>query len=248
MEFENKNVLVTGAASGIGKGISSLFARLGARVLLIDKNIDDGKKAVKEISVDGGKSNFFYLDLTEISSIRDVVASIISKHKKIDILINNAGICPMDAFTDIDIDRWDSVIRINLTSVFFLTREVSRFMIERKYGKIVNISSISAKMGGVNAPPHYVASKGGLDSLTRYFAKKLASFNINVNAISGSATMTNITKSFTKSMLDNLIKITPLNRLSTVSDIAKAVVFLASDDSGFITGEVLNVSGGLYMD
>jgi len=103
-------------------------------------------------------------------------------------------------------------------------------------------------MGGVNVPPHYVASKGGLDSLTRYFAKKLAPFNINVNAVSGSATRTKLTRSWEKSMLDNLITITPLNRLSTVSDIANAVIFLASDASSFITGEVLNVNGGLYMD
>ena len=248
VNIKGRYILITGAANGIGKGIAESFGKTGDLVFITDNDIGKGKKVASDIIRNGGKAEFFYLDVSEIDSIGNVVAAIISKYKKIDVLVNNAGICPTEPFDRIDLDQWDHVIRTNLTSAFFLIKETSKYMIERRYGKIINISSVSAKMGGVTAPPHYVASKGGLDSLTRYFAKNLAKFNINVNAVSCATTKTNLIKSWEKSIIEYLLTITPLNRMSTVSDIANAVIFLASDNASFITGEVLNVNGGLYMD
>jgi len=248
MDFKGKNILITGAASGVGKSIAESFGRLGGSILLVDKNVNDGEKTTKGIVELGGNAEFFYIDLSDIPSIETTVKNIIEKYKKIDVLINNAGICPMQKFYEIELYQWDNVIRINLTSAFFLIKEISKFMMSRKYGKIINISSVSAKMGGVSVPPHYVVSKGGLDSMTRYFAKNLAEFNINVNAISGSTMHTKLNESWQKGIFENIKNITPLNRLCTVSDMANAAIFLASDDSSFITGEIINVNGGLYMD
>ncbi len=248
MEFKDKIILVTGAASGIGKSISECFSRSNGTVLIADINEKEGKKTAEEIVNRGGKAEYIYFDVSDLEKIGDIISGIVNKYKKIDILVNNAGVCSLSSFGDITVSEWYKVMDINLGSAFFITREACKYMIENKYGKIVNISSVSAKMGGINVGAHYVASKGGLDSLTRYFAKSLAKYNINVNAVSGVTTNTNLISSWKKEIIDKAVKMIPLSRLGEPIDIASAVIFLASDTSNFITGEVLNVNGGLYMD
>ncbi|GAH40618.1 unnamed protein product, partial [marine sediment metagenome] len=194
------------------------------------------------------KSKYYYFDFAKIDQIERKISEIISIYKKIDVLINNVGVCPMKSFEHITIDEWNQVINLNLSSIFFLTKEVVKYMMQRKYGKVVNVSSVASKVGGISTGPHYVASKGGIDSLTRYFAKKLANNNINVNAVSPSTTDTELIEDWDNSIIDHIISMTPLKRLATANDIANAVLFLSSDNASFITGEILNINGGFYMD
>jgi len=248
MNFKDKVILVTGAADGIGKGIAIRFAEHGGFVIATDINREKGEELVGSLKDDNKKADFIYMDVSDIEKIKSVVSELINRYKKIDILVNNAGIYPIKSYKEITLSEWDKVIRINLTSVFFITKEISKYMEQRRYGKIVNISSVAAKMGGINVGPHYVASKGGMEALTRYFARNLAKYNINVNAVSMSTTNTNLIKNWDKKIIKGIIENTPLKRIANIDDVANIVLFLSSEKSCFITGEVVNVNGGLYMD
>lgn len=248
MNFKDKVILVTGSADGIGKGIAIRFAEHGGFVIVTDINRKKGEELVNSLKDDNKKADFIYMDVSDIKKIESVISELINRYKKIDILVNNAGICPIKSYKEITLSEWDKVIRINLTSVFFITKEISKYMEQRRYGKIVNISSVAAKMGGVNVGPHYVASKGGMEALTRYFAKNLAKYSVNVNAVSMSTTDTNLIKNWDKKIIKGIIENIPLKRIANIDDVANIVLFLSSDKSSFITGEVVNVNGGLYMD
>ena len=248
MNFKDKVILVTGAADGIGKGIAIRFAECDGFVIVTDINREKGEELVNSLKDANKKADFIYMNVSDIEKNEKIVSEMINKYKKVDILVNNAGICPIKSYKEITLSEWDKVIRINLTSVFFIIKEISKYMEQMGYGKIVNISSLGAKIGGINVGPHYVSSKGGIDALTRYFAKNLAKYNINVNAVSMSTTDTSLIKDWDKKIIEGIIKNTPLNRIACVDDVANIVLFLSSDKSSFITGEVVNVNGGLYMD
>lgn len=248
MNFKGKIILVTGAADGIGRRVAEKFAKLDGFVLVTDINKEKGKGLVNKIRQEGKKADFIYFDVSEIDKIASIISEIIAKYKKVDVLVNNVGICPPTFYKDVTLPEWNRVIDINLTSTFFITKEVSKSMEEKKYGKIVNMSSLGAKIGGINVGPHYVASKGAIDALTRYFAKNLAKYNINVNAVAMSTTNTGLIKSWKKEIIDEIIQKIPLGRIATVDDAANIVLFLSSDYANFITGEVINVNGGMYMD
>lgn len=248
MNFDHKIILISGAAKGIGKKIALKFAELNGFIIITDFDKKAGEVLETEINKYEVKSKYYCFDFAKIDQIEGKISEIVSIYKRIDVLINNVGICPMKSFEHITIEEWNKVINLNLSSVFFLTKEVVKYMIQRKYGKVVNVSSIASKVGGISTGPHYIASKGGIDSLTRYFAKKLANNNINVNAVSPSTTDTELIKDWDNSIIDHIISMTPLKRLATANDIANAVLFLSSDNASFITGEILNINGGLYMD
>lgn len=248
MNFDHKIILISGAAKGIGRKIALKFAELNSFIIITDFDKKAGEVLETEINKYEVKSKYYYFDFAKIDQIERKISEIISIYKKIDVLINNVGVCPMKSFEHITIDEWNQVINLNLSSIFFLTKEVVKYMMQRKYGKVVNVSSVASKVGGISTGPHYVASKGGIDSLTRYFAKKLANNNINVNAVSPSTTDTELIEDWDNSIIDHIISMTPLKRLATANDIANAVLFLSSDNASFITGEILNINGGFYMD
>lgn len=248
MDFKDKIILVTGAANGIGRDVALNFAKLNGHVIIADIDKEQGEELIYKIKENNKKADFIYFNVLEIDKIDNVISNIINKYKKVDVLVNNAGICPKKHSEDIDIKEWDEVMRVNLTSVFFIIKKLSTYMKNQRYGKIVNISSVAAKMGGVNVGAHYVASKGGVEALTRYFAKDLAQYNINVNAISPATTITNLINTWDKEVIKEITEKIPLKRLASVTDIANAVLFLSSDESSFITGEVINVNGGMYMN
>lgn len=248
MDFKDKIILVTGAANGIGRDVALNFAKLNGHVIIADIDKEQGEELIYKIKENNKKADFIYFNVLEIDKIDNVISNIINKYKKVDVLVNNAGICPKKHSEDIDIKEWDEVMRVNLTSIFFIINKLSTYMKNQRYGKIVNISSVAAKMGGINVGPHYVASKGGVEALTRYFAKNLAQYNINVNAISPATTITNLSNMWNKEVIKEITEKIPLNRLASTTDIANVVLFLSSDESSFITGEVINVNGGMYMN
>jgi 3-oxoacyl-[acyl-carrier protein] reductase len=248
MDFTQKIILVTGAAGGIGKAIAEKFASLGGTPIILDVDKQKGHKLAQNIKGKGKKADFIPIDISDVKKIKPLVTNIMNKYKKIDILVNNAGICPINNYEKVDLEEWNRVLEINLTGAFFLTREVAHYMKKNRYGKIVSMSSVSARMGGVNVGPHYAVSKGGIEAMTKYFAINLAKYNINVNAVSMCTTDTDLIKGWNKRIINSILGKIPLGRMATVNDAADAVLFLSSEHADYVTGEVLQVNGGLYMN
>ncbi|MGM0366775.1 MAG: SDR family NAD(P)-dependent oxidoreductase [Actinomycetota bacterium] len=248
MDFNQKVMLITGAASGIGRAVAQGFARGGGMPVILDIDREGGRRLAEEIKGRGHKADFMHADISDVKSLGPLVLEIIGKYKKIDVLVNNAAICPIKNYEQVDLEQWNRVLDINLTGAFFLTREVAGYMKEKNCGKIVSMSSVSARMGGVNVGPHYAVSKGGIEAMTKYFAVNLAKYNINVNAVSMCTTDTGLIKGWDKKIINSIIEKIPLGRVASVEDAAGAVLFLSSEHANYITGEVLQVNGGLYMN
>jgi|OSPMetMinimDraft_2_1075162.scaffolds.fasta_scaffold00273_2 3-oxoacyl-[acyl-carrier protein] reductase len=251
IDLEGKVALVTGGSGAIGFAIAKELGKLGATVIISGKNEDKLIDAYNKLLSIGIKNiDKIKADLYYTSEIKSMVNYIINKYNKIDILVCNAGIINDKQIFDLTEEEWDYILRVNLTSVFLLTREIAQYMIKQNYGKIVIISSIVGKTGGMGkANIAYTASKAGLLGLTKNLARALAKHNINVNAIAPSFIVSEmLTKSKALEKYEDLIKSIPLGRLGTPEDVAYAVAFLVSDKSSYITGEVLDVNGGLLMD
>jgi 3-oxoacyl-[acyl-carrier protein] reductase len=250
IDLEGKIAVITGATGAIGFAIAKELGSLGATVVITGRNEEKLQEAYNKlfslgIKVDKIKANLFYT-----SEIKELVNYVINKYNKIDILVCNAGSLNEKHFLDLTEEEWEYILRVNLTSVFLLTKEVSPYMIKQNYGKIIIISSIVGKTGGMGkANIAYTASKAGLIGLTKNLARALASYNINVNAVAPSFVVSEmLIKSKALEKYGDLIKLIPLGRLATPEDVAYAVAFLASDKSSYITGEVLDLNGGLLMD
>ncbi|MDI3533775.1 MAG: 2-dehydro-3-deoxy-D-gluconate 5-dehydrogenase [Thermosediminibacterales bacterium] len=246
--FTNKTVLITGGGGSIGSEIAKAFVECGANVAVSDIDIKKAEHVSKTLS-DMGIIVPFEVDVTKVASIEKLVDDVVSRFKRIDILVNHAGLNirkPAVEFTEKD---WDTVINTNLKGIFFMAQKVGKVMIKQKKGKIINTASVSAVRGHPNLAI-YAASKGGVQQLTKVLANEWAKFNINVNAIGPGYTMTGQTMKFLsnqktfKSILDKI----PMGRLGTPEDMAKAVLFLASEASDYITGHTLFVEGGRLID
>jgi 3-oxoacyl-[acyl-carrier protein] reductase len=248
MKLENKVTIVTGAGKGIGKAISTVFAREGAVVVLSDIDLKSVEIVEKEIKVEGGFAEPFKVDVSDKKSVRDLIEKIIEKYGKIDILVNNAGIFSSTPIESMSEDEWDRIININLKGVFLCSQAVMKVMKKQKSGRIINISSLAAKVGGIYAGANYAASKAGVISLTKSLAKQLADYGITVNAVAPAAIDTDMTKSFPKKVNENFLKNIPLHRFGKPEEVAETVLFLASEGASFITGATLDINGGLLMD
>lgn len=245
IELNGKVALVTGASRGIGEGIARRLAESGARVLCAARGEERVRQLADEIRSAGGDAEGVALDISSADA-RSVVAGLIEKEGKIDILVNNAGITADDIFLRMKQDAWDSVISTNLDALFPITQEVVKKMIRSRWGRVINISSVVG-LSGNPGQANYAASKAGMIGFTKALALEIGSRNVTVNAIAPGYIATAMTEAMTddaKSALESRIA---LKRLGEVDDIAHAVVFLASDQASYITGHVLNVSGGLYM-
>ncbi len=188
------------------------------------------------------------MDVSDGDSVRAMVEKVMQRYGKIDILVNNAGTCPLTPFESINRAEWDRVMAINLTGAFLCSQAVVPLMKQAGYGRIVNISSVAGKMGGVTVGAHYAASKAGLLGLTWSLARLYAPFGVTANAIAPATVETDMTRGWPRDALERLRQSIPLGRLARVSDVAAAAVFLASEEAGFITGEVLDINGGFLMD
>lgn len=239
-DFKDKIVLITGGSRGIGKAIAESFAERGATVIVTYKNsIDENYFNSKNI-------HHYKCDVADLKSVQEITDKIIKEHTKIDILVNNAGITKDGLLMRMSEEDWDTVIDTNLKGVFNMTKAVSRNMMSKRYGKIINITSIVGIMGNAGQA-NYVASKAGVIGFTKSIAKELASRNIYVNAVAPGFIATEMTDKLTEEVKQNYLNSIPLKKFGTGEDIAKAVMFLASEESDYITGQTLCVDGGIVM-
>ncbi len=244
--FEGKIALVTGASRGIGEAIARRLAAEGATVVAAARTAEALEKVVARIAGAGGRAQALTLDLADPASVGNGVKSVLAGHGRIDVLVNNAGITEDNLMIRMSREAWDRVLATNLTGVFLLTQAAVKAMLRQRYGRIVNITSVVGLMGNAGQV-NYAASKAGLVGLTKSVARELASRNITCNAIAPGFIATALSEKMSDTARESLSGQIPLGRLGTPEDVAAAVAFLASDEAAYMTGTVLNVSGGLYM-
>jgi 3-oxoacyl-[acyl-carrier protein] reductase len=246
LNLKGKVALVTGAAQGIGKAIALLLARNGADIVISDINLEKAKETAKEIEAIGQKAMAIGTDVANLGNAEQMVQSVVEHFGRIDILVNNAGITRDKLLLRMTEEDWDAVIDINLKGTFHCTKAVIKFMSKQRYGKIVNIASVVGEMGNAGQA-NYAASKAGVIGFTKTIAKEFAQRGININAIAPGYIQTPMTEALPEKVKEELKRLIPMERLGQPEDVAEAVLFLISDASSYITGQVLNVNGGIYM-
>jgi 3-oxoacyl-[acyl-carrier protein] reductase len=248
MRFQDQVAIVTGGAKGIGKAVALAFVREGARVVLVDVD-KAGLSALREqIEKGGGRVLAVPCDISSNSAVEEMVNLVENTFGRIDILVNNAGIIRRGTIETVTEVEWDWVLAINLKGTFNCCRAVVGPMKKRGGGNIVNVSSIAAKLGDITSAPGYASSKAGGDALVKTLARQLASRGIRVNAVAPHAIETEMSAQWPEEKRREIIASIPLGRLGRSEDVAEAVLFLASESASFITGEILDVNGGMLMD
>jgi len=256
-KLAGKVAIVTGGASGIGKAITMILSREGASVVVADINVQLAEELVSSLKSSGNGTVATKTDVSKWSDVEKMVKTALDHFGRIDILVNNAGIgratgsliSPDHALVEnLTEAEWDRVMSVNCKSVFLCCKAVAQKMKQQKYGRIINISSVDGKTGSAGGI-HYAASKAGVINLTKSLAKQLAPFNVNVNSVAPGAIIgTMFETAWTEEEKNNDARKTALGRLGKPEEIAEAVLFLASDSANYITGEILDVNGGSYMD
>jgi len=246
MRLKGQVAIVTGAAQGIGQAISTALSQEGARLVVSDIQEQAALAAANQLVADGREAMAVAVNVADGESVRSMVERVLSSWGKIDILVNNAGITRDALLIRMKEADWDSVLDINLKGVFHCTKAVLPTMTKQRYGKIVNIASIVGVMGNAGQA-NYVASKAAVIGLTKTVAREYASRGITVNAVAPGFIETAMTSALTQEVRQRLMEQIPLGRLGTPQDVANAVLFLASDQAGYLTGQVLHVNGGMLM-
>jgi len=242
--FDNKVVLVTGGAAGIGKSTCERFASEGATVHVWDLNTEAGKELVKDFSSKGWKSAFRKVDVTSFEDVKEGIDAIIAESGRLDVLINNAGITMDKTLVKMDPETWQKVIDVNLTGVFNCTKNAVPFMIEGGGGVILNASSVVGLYGNFGQT-NYVATKAGVIGMTKTWARELGRKNIRVNAVAPGFIATEMVQKMPEKVIEGMVSKTPIGRMGKPEDIASAYAYLASDEASFITGTTLSVDGGI---
>ncbi|MFV9674974.1 MAG: 3-oxoacyl-[acyl-carrier-protein] reductase [Anaerolineales bacterium] len=247
MDFKDKVAIVTGASRGIGRAIALEFGGRGARVVVnFNQNSSAADEVVKKISESGGEAFTHQADVSVFEQADGLVKTSIEKYGDLHILVNNAGITRDGLIMTMSESDWDDVIQTNLKSTFNCCKAAIRHMLRRRYGRIINIASVSGIMGNPGQT-NYSASKAGQIGFTRALAREVASRTITVNAIAPGFIQTDIWSTVPEDAQESLMDIIPLGRVGQPEEIAKAAAFLASDDAAYITGHILTVDGGIAM-
>ena len=246
MELTGKVALVTGGAQGIGKVVALLFAQNGADLVISDINLEKAEETAKEIESIGRKAMAIKVDVANFDDVNRMTQAVIERFGHIDILINNAGITRDKLILRMTEEDWDAVLNINLKGTFNCTKVVVRHMAKQRSGKIVNIASVVGEMGNAGQA-NYAASKAGVIGFTKTIAREFAQRGINVNAIAPGYIQTPMTDALPEKVKEELKRLIPMERLGQPEDVAQAVLFFVSEASSYITGQVLNVNGGIYM-
>ncbi len=243
---KDKVAVVTGASRGIGKAIALALAGQGARIVAVDIDLEGTEKLAAEIQSNGGQAVAVQGNVTVVADAERIFEESVKAFGRVDILVNNAGITRDALLLRMKDADWDAVLSVNLKGAFLCTRAAAKLMTKQRYGRIINIASIVGQMGNAGQA-NYCASKAGLIGLTKSNARELARRNVTVNAVAPGFIATDMTEALPEKTRQELAAQIPLERLGTADDIANAVLFLSAEASGYITGQVLGVNGGMYM-
>jgi len=244
--LKGKTALVTGASQGIGEAVARRLAADGARVVLAARNEEKLAAVAGAIAEAGGEALAFTLDLADPAAAAARLGELPEAWSEVDVVVNNAGITADNLFARMSLEEWQRVLTTNLTGAFAVTRALVRGMIRRRWGRVIAVSSVVGLMGNAGQV-NYAASKAGLVGFTKSLARELGSRNITVNVVAPGYIDTAMSGRLPAEVQQELTASIPLKRIGTVGEVAAAVAFLASEEAGYITGTVLNVSGGLYI-
>lgn len=249
MEFRGSVAVITGGAKGIGRRIAQGLADQGLNLIIGDLDKEAGETAARELNAGSrGETVFLPTDVGNLEDLDRLMGTARERFGRIDYLVNNAAVCPSCDMIDIDPKDWDWVMKVNLRSVFLTSKAAAPIMREQGFGAILNISSVAGKTGGAAVGAHYSASKAGVISLTKTFAKVLAPHKVRVNAICPGPVETDMTRDLTETARRTMTANSPLGAMAQPEEIAQPALFLLSDAASHITGEILDVNGGLWMD
>lgn len=246
MRLKDKVALITGGARGIGRAIALAFAKEGADIVVADVNLEIAQKTALEIEGLGPKALALEMDVTNYEKVEEGINKILDKMGKVDILVNNAGITKDNLLLRMSPADFDAVINVNLRGTFNCIKAACRPMIKQRSGRIISIASIIGLIGNPGQA-NYAASKAGIIALTKTVAKELASRNINANAVAPGFIQTEMTAKLPEDIKKKMLEAIPLARLGTPEDVANICLFLASDESSYITGQTITIDGGMVM-
>lgn len=243
MRFKNKVVMITGGAAGIGRVTAESFAAEGAKVAICDVNPQAGEDALNALGAD---ASFEQVDVANSEAVSNWIEGVAQKYGQIDVLVNNAGITRDGLIMRMKEEDWDAVINVNLKSAFNCIKAVSKILVKQRSGRIINLASVVGVMGNPGQA-NYVASKAGMIGLTKTVARELGARGITVNAVAPGFIETDMTAVLSDKAREAMLSIIPLQRAGSPRDVADAITFLASDQAAYITGQVIHVTGGMYM-
>ena len=248
MNLKNKKVIITGAARGIGYAIAQEFLKAGAQIALCSTTQEGAQKAKETLLKEFPQSKIYAqkADVSKEAEVQNFVENVTREFGTVDILVNNAGITRDTLAIRMSEQDWDAVLNVNLKGTFLMSKAVFKIMMKAKSGSIVNMSSVVGQSGNA-AQANYSASKAGIIGLTKALAKEFAPRNVRVNAVAPGFVQTDMTDKLPEQIKEQALALIPLKRFATTTDIAKAVMFLSSEDGEYITGQVLAVNGGLYI-
>ncbi len=247
MLLQDRVAFITGAGSGIGRAIAQAFAGQGAKVALVDVDLDAARRAAGEIGDAGGAALALRADVSSPDEVNQAVGAAAGAFGGLDILVNNAGICPLEPLEAISLESCNHVLAVNLTGAFLCAQAALPYLRRSRHGRIINLGSVAGRIGGLAVGAHYSVSKAGLMCLTKVLAKMLAGEGITANSISPGTTETALTAGWDAPVKESLRQQIPLGRLGSPEDVAAAALFLASDGAAYMTGATLDVNGGLVM-
>ena len=246
-DLSNKTAIVTGASQGIGETIAIEMAKSGAIVFCLARNKEALDATIKKITENGGKATAFSCDISNNDDFKSIILNIVKENGSIDILVNNAGITKDNLLMRMSDDQWDDVLNINLKGSFTCTRSVIKYMMKKKFGRIINITSIVGITGNAGQA-NYAASKSGLIGLTKSIAKEVASRGITANCVAPGWIETSMTDQLSTEVKNKFLSQIPTGKIGQSKDIANTVIFLASDEAGYITGQTITVDGGRIIN
>ena len=246
-DLSNKTAIVTGASQGIGETIAIEMAKSGATVFCLARNKEALDATIKKITENGGKANAFSCDISNNDDFKSIILNIVKENGSIDILVNNAGITKDNLLMRMSDDQWDDVLNINLKGSFTCIRSVIKHMMKKKFGRIINITSIVGITGNAGQA-NYAASKSGLIGLTKSIAKEVASRGITANCVAPGWIETSMTDQLSTEVKNKFLSQIPTGKIGQSKDIANTVIFLASDEAEYITGQTITVDGGRIIN